>query len=227
MRSRGVEVSLQTRLKDFDGARVTLTDGDGIDTRTLIWAAGTSPSPILERIAVPRLKNGKVEVDPTLAVKDSPGVWALGDSAAVPDVVCGNMCPPTAQHALRQGKRLARNLAAVIAGQQPQPFAYKPQGLLAGLGRRAAVAEIFGFKFSGFLAWWLWRTIYLMKLPSLERKIRVALDWTLDLFFPRDIVYLHPCTPHMVQEFHWPIPVKIYAWSKIQMLRRLTRLQYR
>ena len=147
---------------------------------------------LLNKVNVPRLKNGKVEVDATLAVKDFPGVWALGDSAAVPDLACGNICPPTAQHALRQGKQLARNIAAVIDGTQPQQFAYKPLGLLAGLGRRAAVAEIFGLKFSGFLAWWLWRTIYLMKLPSWERKIRVALDWTLDLFFPRDIVYLRP-----------------------------------
>jgi NADH dehydrogenase len=158
----------------------------------LIWAAGTSPSPILDHINVPRLKTGKIEVEASLAVRSRPGVWALGDSAAIPDVVCGNMCPPTAQHALRQGRRLARNITAVLDGCDPQPFAYKPLGLLAGLGRRAAVAEIFGLKFSGFLAWWLWRTIYLMKLPSFERKIRVALDWTLDLFFPRDIVYLRP-----------------------------------
>ncbi len=131
-------------MKDYDGSRVALSDGSEVPTRTLIWAAGTSTSPILEKIDVPRLKSGKVEVDATLAVKNCPGVWALGDSAAVPDVVCGNMCPPTAQHALRQGKRLAKNIAAVIAGQPPQPFSYRPQGLLAGLGRRAAVAEIFG-----------------------------------------------------------------------------------
>jgi len=192
LRSRGIEIHLQSRLKDYDGTRVTLSDGSEVSTRTLIWAAGTSTSPILEKIDVPRLKNGKIDVDATLAVKDCPGVWALGDSAAVPDLVCGNMCPPTAQHALRQGKRLAKNIAAVITGQSPRPFLYRPQGLLAGLGRRAAVAEIFGLKFSGFLAWWLWRTIYLMKLPSFERKVRVALDWTLDLFFPRDIVYLRP-----------------------------------
>jgi NADH dehydrogenase len=192
LRSRGIEVRLQSRLQEYDGRLVTLTGGDEIPARTLIWAAGTSSSPILDRIDVPRLKNGKVVVDATLAVKDSPGVWALGDSAAVPDLMRGNMCPPTAQHALRQGKRLARNIVAVIRGQSLQPFRYRPQGVLAGLGRRAAVAEVFGLRFSGFFAWWLWRTIYLMKLPSWERKIRVALDWTLDLFFPRDIVYLRP-----------------------------------
>jgi len=192
LRSRGIEVRLQTRLKEYDGRDVLLSDGDAIPTRTLVWAAGTSPSPILERVDVPRLKNGKIEVDATMAVKDCAGIWAIGDSAAIPDLACGNTCPPTAQHALRQGKRLAHNIIASLSGRPTQPFVYKPQGLLAGLGRHAAVAEIFGLKFSGFLAWWLWRTIYLMKLPSFERKVRVALDWTLDLFFPRDIVYLRP-----------------------------------
>ena len=127
-----------------------------------------------------------------MAIKDCPNIWAIGDSAAIPDLACGNTCPPTAQHALRQGKRLAKNIVASLDGGESQPFKYKPLGLLAGLGRHAAVAEIFGLKFSGFLAWWLWHTIYLMKLPSLERKIRVALDWTLDLFFPRNIVYSAP-----------------------------------
>jgi NADH dehydrogenase len=119
-------------------------------------------------------------------------VWALGDCAAVPDLARGGVCPPTAQHALRQGKVVADNVAAVLGGKEPAPFKYNPLGLMAGLGRRSAVAEVFGLRFSGFLAWWLWRTVYLLKLPGLERKIRVALDWTLDLFFPRDIVYLRP-----------------------------------
>ena len=169
-----------------------LVGGEEIATRTLVWAAGTSPSPLLDRIDVPRLKGGKVEVEPTLAVAGRAGIWALGDSAAIPDVACGGRCPPTAQHALRQGRQLAANIIAALRGLPPRPFAYKPQGLLAGLGRHAAVAEIYGLKFSGFPAWWLWRTIYLLKLPSLERKVRVALDWTLDLFFPRDIVHLRP-----------------------------------
>ena len=127
-----------------------------------------------------------------MAVKDRPGLWAVGDSAAIPDLVTGGMCPPTAQYALCQGKRLAENIAAAIRGDEPQPFQFKALGLLAGLGRRCAVAEMFGLRFSGFIAWWLWRTIYLMKLPGFERKLRVAIDWTLDLFFPRDIVYLRP-----------------------------------
>jgi NADH dehydrogenase len=197
LRSRGIEVRLRTRLAAFNGRRVILNDGEEIPARTMVWTAGTSPSPLLDGINVPRLKNGKVEVNATMEVRDRPGVWALGDIAAIPDVACGNTCPPTAQHALRQGKRLARNIMAKLQGDEPQPFVYRPLGLLAGLGRRAAVAEILGLRFSGFFAWWLWRTIYLMKLPGLERKIRVALDWTLDLFFPRDIVYLRSL--HAVQ----------------------------
>src|SRR5262249_20128552 len=125
-------------------------------------------------------------------VKDRPGVWALGDCAAIPDALTGKPCPPTAQYALRQGRRVAENIAASVRGEALQTFRYKPLGLLAGLGRRCAVAEMGGLKFSGFPAWWLWRTIYLLKLPGFERKLRVAIDWTLDLFFPRDIIYLRP-----------------------------------
>jgi NADH dehydrogenase len=192
LRSRGVEVLLETRVLGSTGHSVRLANGQELLAGTLIWAAGTAPSPILDRLDLPRTRSGKIEVDATMAVSGHPGVWAVGDSAAIPDVVTGGLCPPTAQYALRQGKRLAQNIAAVLQGAQAEPFKYKALGVLAGLGRRSAVAEIFGFKFSGFVAWWLWRTIYLMKLPGFERKLRVAIDWTLDLFFPRDIVYLRP-----------------------------------
>jgi NADH:quinone reductase (non-electrogenic) len=110
------------------------------------------------------------------------------DCASVPDLATGRTCPPTAQHAIRQARQLAWNIAAAITGKAPKPFRYRPIGVLAGLGRRSAVAEILGLKFSGFFAWWLWRTAYLLKLPGLDRKVRVALDWTLDLMFPRDVV---------------------------------------
>ena len=129
-------------------------------------------------------------MDAGLAVPDRAGVFALGDCAAVRDPETGAPYPPTAQYAIREGKAVADNLAAAIRGEVPRPFRYKPLGMLASLGRHSAVAEIVGLKFSGLLAWLLWRTIYLMKLPGTERKIRVVFDWTLDLFFPRDIVYL-------------------------------------
>ncbi len=192
LESRKVEILLKTRINSFDGRTLRLSNGESLEIGTLIWAAGTAPSPLLSLVDVPRVKGGKVEADVTMAVKDRPGIWALGDCAAIPDLARGGVCPPTAQHALRQAKTLARNLQATIAGGELKPFKYKPLGLLAGLGRRAAVAEICGWKFSGFFAWWLWRTIYLLKLPGWERKLRVAIDWTLDLFFSRDLVYLRP-----------------------------------
>jgi NADH dehydrogenase len=190
--SRGIEVLLETRVLGCTAKTVQLSSGEEVPTHTFVWAAGTAPSPIVNRVSLPKNRSGRIDVDATMAVKDQPGIWAVGDSAAIPDLVTGGMCPPTAQYALRQGKRLAENIAASTRGDQPQPFRFRALGLLAGLGRRSAVAEIFGLKFSGFIAWWLWRTIYLMKLPGFERKVRVALDWTLDLFFPRDIVYLRP-----------------------------------
>lgn len=192
LRSRGVEVRLETRIEECDGIRVRLSSGEAIGTRTLVWTAGVTANPLLAAIDIPRTAGGKVRVSETLEVEDHPGIWALGDCAFIIDAATGRPYPPTAQHAIRQGRRVADNIAAVIRGQAPRPFRYKPLGVLAGLGRRSAVAEILGFRFSGFFAWWLWRTVYLLKLPGLERKIRVALDWTLDLFFPRDIVYLRP-----------------------------------
>ncbi|MBI3636594.1 MAG: NAD(P)/FAD-dependent oxidoreductase [Candidatus Rokubacteria bacterium] len=192
LRSRGVEVRLETRIEDCDGIRVRLSSGEAIGTRTLVWTAGVTANPLLAAIDIPRTAGGKVRVRETLEVEDHPGIWALGDCAFIIDAATGRPYPPTAQHAIRQGRRMAENIAAVIRGRTPTPFSHKPVGILAGLGRRSAVAEILGLRFSGFFAWWLWRTIYLFKLPGVERKVRVALDWTLDLFFPRDIVYLRP-----------------------------------
>jgi NADH:ubiquinone reductase (H+-translocating) len=192
LRSRGVEIMLKTRVQGCGVNMIELTNGNTIDAHTFVWAAGTAPSPLLNLVDVPRNKTGRVDVDATMAVKGCEGLWAVGDSAAIPDVVTGGMCPPTAQYALRQGRVLADNIVASIRGEESRPFRFKALGLLAGLGRRSAVAEICGLRFSGFIAWWLWRTIYLMKLPGFERKLRVAIDWTLDLFFARDIVYLRP-----------------------------------
>jgi NADH dehydrogenase len=194
LRERGVSVLLETRVARCSDGVVELSDGSHLSAATFVWAAGTSPSPILDQLALPRLRNGKLQVDASMAVKDHAGIWAVGDSAAIPDLNSdsGGFCPPTAQFALRQGKILAANIAASLDGGPATPFRFKSLGMLAGLGRRCAVAEIMGWQFSGFFAWWLWRTIYLLKLPGFERKLRVALDWTLDLFFPRDIVYLRP-----------------------------------
>ena len=187
---RGVEVLLKARIAGCDDDGVRLTDGTVLPSQTLIWTAGVSPNPLLDAVDLPRDTSGRVLVDGTLAVPGRAGVFALGDCAAVRDPATGKFCPPTAQYAIREGKVAADNVAAAIRGQRPRHFRYRPLGLLASLGRHCAVAEVLGLKFSGFFAWWLWRTIYLMKLPGFERKVRVMCDWTLDLFFPRDIVYL-------------------------------------
>jgi NADH dehydrogenase len=126
-----------------------------------------------------------------MGVEGYPGIWALGDCAMIPDGH-GGYQPPTAQHASREGKVLAHNIVANRRGEDLIPFRFNTLGLLASIGRRTGVARILGFNFSGFVAWWLWRTIYLLKLPRVEKKVRVALDWTLDVFFTKDFVqYLH------------------------------------
>jgi len=131
---------------------------------------------------------GRLKVNENLQVAGWPGVWALGDCALIPDGRTGNYHPPTAQHALREGKVLAQNLIASVRGGAMKAFSFSTIGQLAAIGRRTGVARVFGINFSGFVAWWMWRTIYLSKLPRFEKKLRVALDWTLDLIFGKDIV---------------------------------------
>jgi NADH dehydrogenase len=184
---RGVEIRVNTRVVAFDGEQVTLSDGLEITTNTLLWTAGTSPNPLLESLPCEK-ERGRLLTNEYMQVKGCPGVWALGDCALVPDLTTGNYCPPTAQHALREGKVVARNIAAEIRGRKRTPFVFSTLGQLASIGRRTGVARVFGMNFSGFMAWWLWRTVYLSKLPRLEKKIRVALDWTLDLLFTKDLV---------------------------------------
>jgi NADH dehydrogenase len=184
---RGVEILTGARVASVDPVGVSLADGRRIDGRVVVWTAGTSPHPLLHELPC-RLQQGRVVVDETLAVPGHPGVWAIGDCAVVPDPRTGGSHPPTAQHALREARTAADNIAASVTGARLEPFRFRTIGQLAAIGRRTGVARIFGIKFSGFLAWWLWRTIYLSKLPRLDKKIRVALDWTLDLVFPKDFV---------------------------------------
>jgi len=185
--SRGVEIRLETKVEGFTNGRVALSDGTDLRTETVIWTAGTAPNPLLATLPCPK-ERGRLVVDEFLAVPDFPGLWALGDCAAVPDKKRGGLYPPTAQHALREGKVLARNVAASLRGGTPRPFSFDTIGQLAAIGRRTGVAKIGRFRFSGFLAWWLWRSIYLAKLPRLEKKVRVGLDWALDLVFSKDLV---------------------------------------
>ena len=187
--ARGIEFRLGCRVAAAAEGSVTLDDGTVIPCDTFVWTAGNQPNPLLRDLGCEKNRAGQVVVDATLRTPDTPGVWAVGDAAQIPDLHNeGRPCPPTAQHALRQGKRAAQNILATIDGRALKPFRYRASGSLVGLGHRTAAAEIGGHKFSGLLAWFMWRTIYLSKLPGLERKARVALDWALDLVFPRDIV---------------------------------------
>jgi NADH:ubiquinone reductase (H+-translocating) len=188
---RGVEIITHAKVKAYREGVIELTNGRNIASNTLIWAAGTAPNPLVAALPLP-MRNGRIVVDDFLEVDGCPGVWAIGDCALVPDPRAGGFCPPTAQHALREGTLAARNIAATLCGGRKRPFRYSTVGQLAAIGRHLGVANIFGINFSGFFAWWLWRTIYLSKLPRLEKKIRVALDWTLDLCFPKDFACVNP-----------------------------------
>jgi len=197
MTARGVTFRLAARVADAAPGCVTLASGETIACETLVWTAGTTPNPLLRTVDLATDRRGAAIVDSTLAVADRPNVWALGDCAAVADAKTGAASPPTAQFALRQAQTLARNIAAAVEGgkRMPSPFHFESLGSLCVIGYQTACAElnvplIHGrtFRFSGFFAWMLWRTIYLGKLPTLERKLRVSVDWTIELFFPRDIV---------------------------------------
>lgn len=185
---RKVEIRVNTKVNAVSEQGIELSDGTAIAARTLVWTAGTSPNPILAQLPCQK-DHGRLVVNEYMEVPGWPSVWALGDSAVVPDQRTGRPYPPTAQHAMRQGKILAKNVEAAIVGGSPKPFVFSTIGLLAAIGRRTGVAQILGVNFSGFIAWLLWRTIYLTKLPRLEKKLRVALDWTLDLFFSKDLVH--------------------------------------
>jgi NADH dehydrogenase len=184
---RKVEIRLNTKVEAFTERGVQLSDGTTIWSNTLVWTAGTSANPLLKDLPCSK-DRGRMVVNEYFEIPGWPNVWALGDCAAVPNPQTGTYHPPTAQHALRQGRTLAGNIIAAIRGGQKQPFRFSTIGQLAAIGRRVGVANILGVNFSGFIAWWLWRTIYLSKLPRFEKKVRVALDWTLDLMFSKDLV---------------------------------------
>ena len=184
---RGIEILTNARVAGVTESEVVLGDGTRIPSRLVVWTAGTSPHPLIHELPC-ALERGRIMVDATLAVPGYSGVWALGDCAVVPDVRTGGVHPPTAQHALREARTVAANIVAAMRGRPARRFDFRTIGQLAAIGRRTGVARVFGINFSGFAAWWLWRTIYLSKLPRLEKKVRVAIDWTLDLLFARDFV---------------------------------------
>jgi NADH dehydrogenase len=183
--SRRIEIITDARVKAATEDGIELTNGMKIPSRTLIWTAGTAAHPLLTALPVPN-DRGRIKVDEFLQVPELAGLWAVGDCALVPDPLTGGFHPPTAQHAIREGRAAACNIIAEIDGRRKRPLRFSALGQLVAIGRRTGVANIFGINFSGFFAWWLWRTVYLSKLPRFEKKVRVALDWTLDLWFAKD-----------------------------------------
>lgn len=186
---RGVMVRLGRRVADASADSLTLDDGSRIPAFTLIWTTGNRPSHLAGMLPAEPTPSGHLPTDTTMRVRGLDNVWALGDIARIPTgQTCGDYYPPTAQHAVRQGRHLAHNILATLTGRSPRPFRFRSLGTLVALGRRKGVAEIRGIHISGFPAWFIWRTVYLLKLPTLLNKVRVAIDWTIDLIFPRDIV---------------------------------------
>jgi NADH dehydrogenase len=204
---RGVDVRLNCRVAGVSARQVVLGDGSRIEANTVVTTIGSAPNPVamdLCRQAGIEAPKGRIPTDPTMRVMGTDVLWAAGDGAAVPWNDRGELkvSPPTAQFAFRQGALLGKNIAEVLRGGAPRPFRYRYMGQLATIGERAAVAEVFGFHFKGFLAWWMWRTIYLAKLPGTMRKLRVMIDWTFDLIFPRDISQLLPPPDDVVRAIH-------------------------
>jgi NADH dehydrogenase len=194
MAERGVIFRLKARLVDAKPGKVILSDGE-LAAETLVWTAGVAPSPVVKSLPLPKDKRGALTVDATLAIPGHAGLWALGDCAAVFDAKSNKAVPPTAQFALREAAVLAKNIRSQIEGRPLKPFHFNSLGSLCVIGHQTACAELTvpfarnrAMRFSGLLAWAMWRGIYLAKLPGIEQKIRVLIDWTVELFFPPDIV---------------------------------------
>lgn len=189
MLSRRIDVRLNARAVRVTARDVHLETGEIIQGGTVICTIGTQPNGLLE--SIPAVKNrGRLVVNPDFSVPGVEGVWAAGDCAAVVNALDGKLCPPTAQFAEAQAKQLAANIVARLKGQATRPFRYRPKGQLCSVGHNKAVAEIFGVNISGFVAWLMWRGLYLLRIPTLARKSRLFLEWNWAMFFPPDVAHL-------------------------------------
>ncbi|MDW8060123.1 MAG: NAD(P)/FAD-dependent oxidoreductase [Thermomicrobium sp.] len=190
LRKRGIGVSLGRKVVRVDPAAVTLEDGTVLESRTIVSAIGVEPNPIVRSFGLPLDGRGRIVVDEYLRVAGFADIWAIGDNAAVPDPATGRPYAPTAQHAVRQAKLLARNLLASLGGGTLEPMRYRTRGMMVTLGDHAAIAWLGRFTLTGFPAWWLWRTYALLQVPRWDRRLRLAMEWTLDLLFPPELVQL-------------------------------------
>jgi NADH dehydrogenase len=187
LRGRGIEVKLSTTVERVSADAIELSDGEIIPARTVCWTAGVKPVAVVERLGLPIGAGGRIVVDATCRVQGHDDVWAIGDAAGVPDAARpGELCPPTAQHALRQGRLVGANLARVLAGREPKPFSFKTLGVFVDMGRYKAVAETGPLRWRGFPAWFLARTYHLLLMPGIKRRVRLVTDWTVGLLFGRD-----------------------------------------
>ena len=198
----GLEVRLHTEVKEVTARYVRLGTGERIYTGLTLCAIGTAPVALIRKIGLP-VEHGRLKTDPDMRVTGAPNVWAFGDCAAVPNAWNAQVSPPTAQFALRQAKQLAANLVRIHRGEATRPFRFRPQGLLATIGHHNGVAEIYRLKFSGVLAWFLWRTVYLLKIPTLRRKLHVVVDWTWDIFFKPNIVQVRVAQQQRFKQAHY------------------------
>jgi len=196
--ARGVVVRTGTRATCVGPRAVALAGGERLHAATTICTIGTRPNALVERMSIP-VERGRIVVNSDLSVRDTPGVWAIGDCALVPNARDGKFAPPTAQFAVREARHLAANLSAVVAGGPTRAFSYKARGAMAAIGHRKGVADVFGIPLSGLPAWLLWRAYYLSQMPTLGRKLRLFVEWTWGMFFPTDITHLRFMRSHEIE----------------------------
>jgi len=202
LRQNGIDVRLKTSARKADADAVHLTSGERIETRLIVCTAGTETHPLIKGLDL-LLEKGRLKTDPDMKVSGTANLWSIGDCSLVPNAYDGRPSPATAQFAMQQARQLAKNLKRTSLGTATKPFYFRPRGMLASIGHRNAVAVIYGVKLSGFLAWFLWRGIYLAKLPTLSRKLEVALNWACGIPFPPNIVQLQLSqkqSPHAERE---------------------------
>ncbi len=207
LEKRGMELRLNTRVAELTADRVIFADGTFVESHTIVTTIGNAPNPVVLDLCGQlglATERGRVRTEPTLRVPGHADLWSAGDCAAVPWTDRGEvkLSPPTAQFAQRQGVQLAKNIFAVMNGREPRPFRHRYMGQMAAIGEHDAVAEVFGFRFSGLLAWWMWRTVYLAKLPGVLRRLRVMIDWTFELVFPRDLSLVLPPPEDLLRAIH-------------------------
>ncbi|HUA19127.1 MAG TPA: FAD-dependent oxidoreductase [Bryobacteraceae bacterium] len=202
LRQNGLDVRLNTEVKEVTARYVRLRTGERIDAGLIVCSIGTAPVVLIQKIGLP-VERGRLKTEPDMRVTGSANVWAFGDCAAVPNAWNAKISPPTAQFALRQAQQLAANLVRFQRGEATRPFHFRPQGLLATIGHKNGVAEIYRFKFSGLLAWLLWRCVYLMKIPTIGRKLNVVVDWTWDLFFKPNVVQVRVEQQQRFRQAHY------------------------